>query len=231
MDTSATRFRLFGSWNSSDVDEGTPITIRPKMVPLLLIFLVSSLVSIPHIPGIPWSLIHCDTVFSWCQWLGVSHNSPTTSPATQILCDSNQLWANTQEHYLLQPATVTLWTNHYKMQPWAISRQVTSHHLCWKNSVAKHAGSTGHIKASKLHIEAVTVSWLDWATEQQTATVEWWEMEKKVKTYLMPLHLSHISQDITGDWTQASTLSIQHLTSSDYPTAARKSAKWCNHHQ
>jgi len=166
METSATRFRLFGSWHSSAKDEGTPITIRPKMVPLLLIFLVSSLVSMPHIPGTPWSLIHCDTVFSWCQWLGVSHNSPTTSPAAQILCDSNQLWVSTQEHRSLQPATVTLWSYHYKMQPWAISRQVTSHHLSWNNSVSKQAGSTDHIKASKLQIEPATMCCLVWATEQ-----------------------------------------------------------------
>jgi hypothetical protein len=99
-DTSDTRFRLFGSWNSVEGNEGIPITIRPKMVPFSRIFLVSSLVSMPHIPGTPCSVIHWESVFTWRQWLGVSHSSPTTSPAAQILCDSNQLPTNTQEHHL-----------------------------------------------------------------------------------------------------------------------------------
>lgn len=91
-ETSSTRFLLLGSSNvKCAVIFGTPITIRPRIVPFSLILFVSSLVSIPYIPGIPFSRIHWDRVLTCRQWLGVSHNSPTIKPAAHMRWDSNHL--------------------------------------------------------------------------------------------------------------------------------------------
>lgn len=91
IETSATRFLVFGSNNGGiGPNGGTPWIIRPNMTPSRS-RCVSALVSISHKPGMPCVANQEPSERFARQWQARVLTSPTIKPAAQIRLDSNHL--------------------------------------------------------------------------------------------------------------------------------------------